>query len=107
MRVLLDECVPRKFKLALVEHQCRTVPEEGFAGKTNGELLSLAEQSGFEVFLTLDKGIEYEQSLTGRRISVIVFRPKSNRLSDLLPYVQACLVQMHTIRPGQLIRVPR
>lgn len=51
MRLLLDECVPRKFRDSLRGHDCRTVPEEGMAGKKNGELLLLAEQAGFEVFL--------------------------------------------------------
>lgn len=52
MRLLLDECVPRKFKNHLVGHECQTVPEAGMAGKKNGELLILAEAAGFEVFLT-------------------------------------------------------
>ena len=46
MKLLLDECVPRKFRNLLPGHNCRTVPEEGLAGKKNGELLSLAEESG-------------------------------------------------------------
>lgn len=61
MKLLLDECVPRKFRDVLSGHDCRTVPEEGLAGKKNGELLALAEKSGFEVFLTLDRGLEYQQ----------------------------------------------
>ena len=62
MRVLLDECVPRKFKFSISGHNCRTVPEAGFAGKTNGELLVLAERDGFEVFLTLDKGVRISKA---------------------------------------------
>src|SRR5277367_938988 len=69
MKVLLDECVPRRFKRSLVGHDCQTVPEAGFAGKKNGELRSLAEASGFEVFLTVDHGIPYQQNLGGRRIA--------------------------------------
>jgi len=68
VRVLLDECVPRKFKEHFPGHECVTVPELGLAGKKNGELLSLAEEAGFQVFITLDQGIEYEQNLMGRRI---------------------------------------
>ena len=60
MRLLLDECVPRKFMNELAGHDCRAVPDEGLAGKKNGELLSLAEETGFQVFLTLDRGLEYE-----------------------------------------------
>ena len=63
MRVLLDECIPRKLKNEIPDHDCQTVPEAGWAGKKNGELLFLAEKSGFEVFPTLDQGMEYEQNL--------------------------------------------
>ncbi len=84
MRLLLDECVPRKFRNSLPGHDCRTVPDQGMAGKKNGELLSLAEQAGFEVFLTLDRGLEHEQNLQRRTIAIIVVRAKSSRLADLL-----------------------
>jgi hypothetical protein len=69
MRVLLDECIPRSFKKHLPGHQCATVPEAGFAGKKNGELLKLAGDAGFEVFVTLDRGIEYEQNLTKNNLT--------------------------------------
>ncbi len=59
MKVLLDECIPRKLKSAFAEHDCMTVPEAGLAGKKNGVLLSLAEGAGFDVFLALDKGIQF------------------------------------------------
>jgi hypothetical protein len=48
MKILLDECIPRKFKHALAEHSCQTVPEASFAGKRNGDLLDLAERAGFQ-----------------------------------------------------------
>ncbi len=63
MKLLLDECVPRKLKDNLVGHECQTVPDAGFAGKKNGELLSLAARAGFDIFVTIDRGIEHEQSL--------------------------------------------
>jgi Domain of unknown function (DUF5615) len=90
MKVLLDECIPRKFKIHFPEHDCTTVPELGLAGTKNGELLSLAEQRGFEVFVTLDRGIQYEQNLPHRKIAVIIIRARSSRLADLLPYVPEC-----------------
>ena len=105
MRLLLDECVPRKFKNALPGHDCRTVPEEGLAGRKNGELLSLAEKSGFEVFLTLDRGLEYEQNLRGRVIAVVLVRAQSNRLADLLPHSTEILRALRAIRPGDLVEV--
>ncbi len=76
MRVLLDECVPRKLKGSLTGHECSTVPEEGFAGKRNGELLALAEKAGFGIFLSLDRGIEFQQNLQSRRIAVLLIRAR-------------------------------
>lgn len=105
MKLLIDECVPRKFRNMLPGHDCRTVPEEGLAGKKNGELLSLAEKSGFEVFLTLDRGIEYEHNLQGRNIAVILIRSASSRLADLLPQSPEILRVLRSIRPGDLVKV--
>jgi hypothetical protein len=104
MRVLIDECIPRKFKSRLGPHDCQTVPEAGFAGKQNGELLDLAE-GRFDVFVTLDKGLEFQQNLTGRRIAVVLIRSKSNRLADVQQHTAACLAAIESIQPGQLIQV--
>jgi predicted nuclease of predicted toxin-antitoxin system len=105
MKVLLDECVPRKFKDSLSGHHCSTVPEQGFAGKKNGELLTLAERAGFQVFLTLDRGIEYQQNLQPRTIAVVVIRTKSSQLSELLWQVPDLLQALESIEPGQLVRM--
>jgi hypothetical protein len=90
--------------LSSKEHQCLTVPEAGFAGKTNGELLALAE-AGFDVFVTLDKGFAYQQNLTGRKIAVLLIRAKSALLADLLPHAQACRDAITTIKPGKIVHV--
>lgn len=103
MRILLDECIPKKFKARFAGHDCSTVPEAGLAGKKNGELLFLAERRGFEVFLSLDKGILYQQNLSGRRIAILVLRASSNRLIDILPHTAACLSTLRLVRPGQVI----
>lgn len=96
MKVLLDECVPRQIKKNLTEHECRTVPEVGLAGKKNGELLSFAETAGFEVFITLDRGIEYEQSLGRRTIALVLIRARS--MPELLQ-------RLHSIETGQVVHV--
>jgi Domain of unknown function (DUF5615) len=105
MKVLLDECLPRKLKGYLVGHECQTVPEVGLAGRKNGELLLLAEEAGFGVFLTIDRGLEYQQNLRSRKLSVILLRGKSNRLSDLIPLVPDVLVSLSSLVSGQLIRI--
>lgn len=105
MKLLLDECIPKKFKISLLGHDCRTVPEEGMAGKKNGELLSLAEQSGFEVFLTLDRGLEFQQNLQGRVIAIVLIRATSSRLVDLLPRSTEILRVLDSIQSGELVKV--
>lgn len=105
MKILIDECVPRKLKRHLSDHECLTVPEAGLAGKDNGELLSAAESLNFAVFLTLDKGFEYEQNLAGRTIAVLILRAKSSQIDDLLPLVPRCLAELRSIKSGQLVRI--
>ncbi len=105
MKVLLDECIPRKLKNAFIEHECQTVPEAGLAGQKNGELLKLAERAGFELFLTVDKGLRYQQNLAGRSISILLLRARSNRLYDLLQLVKSCRSVVSSIRPGEVIHV--
>ena len=106
MKILLDECVPKALKssLSVDGHKCTTVPEAGFAGSTNGELLKLAE-SNFEVFITLDKGIQHQQNLAGSEIAVLLIRAKSSRVADILPHIPACLLVLRSIKPGQVMQV--
>src|ERR1039457_2467581 len=94
MKILLDECIPPKLKFSLRDNECQTVPESGFAGKKNGTLLGLAENAGFEVFVTMDKGLEYGKTLGGGSIAILILRAKSNPPADLLPLVPALLRSM-------------
>ena len=105
-KLLLDECIPKKFKNHLPGHECLTVPETGWAGKKNGELLSLMESAGFEVFVSLDQGIEYQQNLTGRKIAVILLHARSNRLADLIPLASQVLGVLESIGSGKLVQIP-
>ena len=102
MKILLDECIPRKIEYSLPDHECRTVPESGLAGQKNGALLDLAESAGFEIFVTMDKGLEYEQNLAGRSIAILILRAKSNRLADLLPLAPDILRTIKLARKGEI-----
>ncbi len=63
MRILLDECVPQRLGRELTGHAVQTVPQQGWSGKKNGELLGLMAAAGFEVLLTVDQGIPHQQNL--------------------------------------------
>lgn len=105
MRILIDECIDEPFRNSFPGHDCQTARYAGLAGLENGELLKAAETAKFDVFLTVDQGLEYQQNLAGRKIAILIFRTKSNRLKNLLPLVPACLARIASIQPGQLIRI--
>jgi predicted nuclease of predicted toxin-antitoxin system len=106
MRVLVDECLPARIKRSYIQHghECKTAREVGLASKKNGELLSLAEGQ-WDVLLTNDRNIKHQQNLTGRTISILVLRAKSNRLEDLLPLVPESLRALQSIQPGQIVEI--
>jgi predicted nuclease of predicted toxin-antitoxin system len=105
MRVLLDECLPRRLKALLVGHDVVTVPEAGWAGKQNGELLRLAS-ADFDVFVTLDQNLEFQQNLGLAGLAVVILESGSSRFEDLLPLRPRLLeILGGTIKVGEVIRV--
>jgi hypothetical protein len=82
VRILLDECVDRRLARDITGHVVATVPEMGWAGRRNGELLSLAVDH-FDVFITSDRNLPSQQDLTEFDIAVVVLAGRSNRLEDL------------------------
>jgi len=71
MRILLDECVPVQVAKALTGHEVTTVQRLGMAGRENGDVLTVAEQRGFDLFVVADKNLRYQQNLAGRRIAIL------------------------------------
>jgi predicted nuclease of predicted toxin-antitoxin system len=104
MKLLIDECLPRTLKRLFEDHECRTVQEMGWSGKKNGVLLSLAELE-FDVLVTVDQGMEYEQNLANRKMAVLVLAARSNQIEDLEPIIPAALAALRSIHPGRAIRV--
>jgi predicted nuclease of predicted toxin-antitoxin system len=104
MKVLLDECLPRRLVKALADHEVRTVQEAGWAGKTNGNLLQLM-QGQFDVFITIDSNLLSQQKLTNLRIALIVLHAKSNKFEDIERLVPKTLQNLSSIKPGQVITI--
>ncbi|HYX71473.1 MAG TPA: DUF5615 family PIN-like protein [Nitrososphaera sp.] len=104
MKVLLDECVPRKLRLELAEHEVLTVTERGWSGIKNGKLLALAEAE-FEIFLTVDLNLKYQQNLKAFDIGIILLIARSNRLETLLPLMGEIRGALENIKAGDFIRV--
>ena len=84
MRIILDECLDRRFARELNGLDVKTVPQTGWAGIKNGELMTLAAAE-FDVFITVDRNLSYQQNLPQYEIALIVLRAISNRYEDLAP----------------------
>ncbi|MBV9385801.1 MAG: DUF5615 family PIN-like protein [Chroococcidiopsidaceae cyanobacterium CP_BM_ER_R8_30] len=104
MRVLLDECLPKKLKRELPEHSVVTVPEQGWAGQKNGALLRLA-QAEFDVFLTIDQNLIRQQNLNQIALAIVVLTAQDNQLETLQPLMPKVLEVLETIQPGQIAQV--
>src|SRR3954467_11272987 len=85
MKVLFDECVPGPLRRQLRRHNIRTVTQSGWSGITNGTLLKLAADAGFQAFITTDRGFQYQQNVAALPLPVIVVIGKSNDINDLVP----------------------
>ena len=102
MRILLDECLPRRLKDELPEHDVRTVPDSGWKGRKNGELLALAA-GHFDVFLTVDAGMKYQQNLGSLALGVIGLKARSNRIEGLRPLMPRVRQALGTVEAGQWV----
>jgi hypothetical protein len=104
MRILLDECVPRRFRQELPEHEVRTVPEMGWASFKNGVLLSAASGK-FDVLLTVDQRLSYQHNVSAFAIAVVVLVTARNKLEFLLPLAPELKKVLGEVKPGEVRRV--
>ncbi len=104
MKILLDECLPKKLKHEFAAHEIKTVPEMGWAGKKNGELLKLMT-GVFEVFVTSDQNLSYQQRLDDLPIAIIVLCAVSNRLNDLQALMPEVIKTLEQVKIGDFIEV--
>ena len=104
MRLLLDECLPRTLKKEFRGYTIKTVPEMGWAGKKNGELLRLAEKE-FDVFITLDQNLQYQQNLSKSSMAVALLSVKNNCYESVKPLIPKILSTLSHLRSGQVIRI--
>lgn len=104
MRILLDESLPRPLRGELPGHSVRTVGEMGWSALENGELLRRAAEH-FDVFLTADQNLQFQQNLSALPIAVAVLAAPANRLEDLRPLIPELLAQLATLPARSFVRV--
>jgi predicted nuclease of predicted toxin-antitoxin system len=104
VKLLLDECVTHSLKQELSIHEVHTVAEAGLKGLENGELLKAA--SGvYEVLVTVDQNIPYQQNLGGLPIAILILAAKRNSYARLKPLMPLALAALEIIKPGEVVRI--
>ncbi len=101
MKILLDECVDRRFARDLVGHEVVTVQRRGWAGIKNGDLLALAEKE-FDAFITVDRKLATQQDLTKFKMAVLLLRARTNRLENIRPLAAELLEKLPRAAGGEL-----
>ena len=105
MRILLDENLNWRLKRGLTGHEVEAVPLLGWSGIKNGALLRKAADHGFQVLLTMDSNMVYQQNLPVQSVALIVLKASSNRLEDTLPLMSKVLKALPNVVMGTVIAV--
>lgn|SRR5215213_246913 len=104
MKLLLDECTPTRLKLDFSGHEVSTVQQAGLKGLKNGALLRIASRE-FDVLITVDQNIPFQQNLSELPIAIVILATRSNRYSELRTLAPTVLKALTSIRTGEVIRI--
>ena len=104
MRVLLDESVPRSLGFAIEGHFVRTVQTAGFAGLLNGDLLVAMRNAGFDVLVTFDQNLPYQQN-SALPVAIVVLVAPNNRVQTAMKFVPALLDCLSSLAGAELVRL--
>jgi len=105
VKILLDEGLPTRLRHLFAGHDVATVRWIGWASTQNGELLDLAESTGFEVFLTGDQNLPYQQNLRQRKIGIVILATKDLQLDTLESAKEAILDAVGSVQSGEVLYV--
>jgi predicted nuclease of predicted toxin-antitoxin system len=103
MRILFDQAVPVPLRSYLAGHIVRTAAEENWDRLRNGDLLSAAEEAGFDVLMTTDRNMRYQQSLSGRKISVVILGRQ--QWPQLQPHIQIVVDAVNAAQRGSFVEI--
>lgn len=107
MKILLDECVTRHLKVLLSEHEVYTVREMNWSGIKNGKLLSLCVANSFEIFLTIDKNLRFQQNIVQHAIIVVVLNSVTSNLSELKEFIPILKVKMPAFEKNKVYTIDK
>lgn len=101
MKLLLDESLPKRLKQDLSSYYVKTVQEMNWSGMSNGELLSIASNN-FDVFISADQNLQYQQTLTNYNIAVLILAGKSSRYNDLKQLIPLLSRRLDNMEAGKV-----
>ena len=102
MKLLFDECVPRPLRKEFIGHEVSTIEEAGYKSLKNG---ALAASQEFEVLITVDKNLVYQQNPQKLSMAVLVLDVRANKLERFLPLMSKALDALMTISPGEIVTI--
>lgn len=105
MRILIDECLNWRLGRALTGHYAVSAHRMGWSGIQNGRLLAMAAENNFDVFVTGDRNLTFQQNTTQFRIAIVVLEAEGVQLHHTLPLMPKVLALLPTLQPGQVVRV--
>jgi len=106
MRIILDECLPKRLKHIFEHHEVWTVPQIGLSGAKDGKLLDELDKKGIDCFVTIDGNIEYQQQFIDRNFSTMIIRSFSNRYNDLLHLKEEIILGLKSVSKNKIIHIP-
>lgn len=101
MKILLDECVSKRLKKYFPHHTVFTVNDLEWNGVKNGKLMALTSEANFDIFITIDKNLIYQQNYSNFNITIVVFNSSSSRLEHLLDFIPVFEKQSGTFEKNQ------
>jgi predicted nuclease of predicted toxin-antitoxin system len=104
VKILLDECLDWRLRREIPGHDVKTVQEMGWQGIKNGRLLALA-QTKFEVFITGDLNLSFQQNFSGLNLAIVVLHASSIRLKDTRPLMPKLMDLLAQIKTGQIVHL--
>ena len=105
MKVLLDECLPKRLKRELPSHEVTRVQEMGWAGIKNGALMHLIQSADFDVFMTIDGNLEYQQNLSAINFAIVVLDAPDNTFDTLRPLMPQVIEALKIIKVREIVHI--
>ncbi|MCX6352998.1 MAG: hypothetical protein NTX03_14245 [Bacteroidetes bacterium] len=102
MKILLDECITKTLKKHLVNHTVYTVANMDWVGMKNGNLMTRAIAEGFDVLLTIDKNLQFQNNMKDYKIAIVIFDSHNSKLESLLSFVPIFENQMNDFEKGKV-----